>query len=96
MMGMDISVNMVFAASNDGVFKPIGFTDVKEIADDEVQNNENIVSRINTDRDISHSFTIRKPQLKRLMRILYGWKAKGPIRRGVLNKYLERRSGMDI
>lgn len=91
-MGIDISVNKVFIASTDGTFEPIDFTDVKEIEDEVVPNDENVVTRINTDCDFSHSFTIRKTQLKRLMRILYGWKAKGPIRCHALNKLWDKRS----
>ena len=91
-MPMGISFNKVFIAIPGGTFEPVSIQDVNVIADETLSPGEIAIDRINTDHEITGTFTMPPYSRKRLMRVLYRWKARGHIRYRVLHELWEMRA----
>ena len=85
-MPMEISVNKAFIAIPGGTFEPVNIQDVNVIADETLAPGEIAFDRVNVNQEITGTFLLPQYFRKRLMRELYGWKAKGPIRYRVLHR----------
>lgn len=86
---MDISCNKIYLAIPGGTFEPISIQDMNVIADETLSPGEIAIDRINTDHEITGTFTMPPYTRKRMMRVLYWWKAKGNIRYRVLHRLWE-------
>ena len=68
-----------FIAISGGTFEPVSVQDVQVIPDETLAPGEIAIDRLNADREITGTFTLRPHVRKRFMRAVYGWKARGPL-----------------
>ena len=93
-MPMGISVNRAFIVIPGGTFEPVSISDINVIADETLSPGEIAIDRINADHEVSGTFTMPPYTRKRLMRVLYRWKAKGHIRYRVMHRLWDRMGAM--
>lgn len=86
-MPTEISLNKIFVAIHGGTFEPISIQNV--IADETLAPGGVVFEHVNFDQEITGTFTLKPYARKRLMRVLYRWKARGHIRYRVLHELWE-------
>jgi len=89
--GIDISYSKMLIAMPGGTeFAPVSISDINVISDETLFPDNIAIDRINTDHEITGTFTMPPYTRKRLMRILYRWKSRGHIRYRVLHRLWEQ------
>ena len=95
---MQTTINSCFIWIPGGTFEPVSLRDVQEFPCETFAPYETLgpaeraYARLNANREITGTFTMRPHVKKFMMRTLYGWKARGPIRYRTLHRLWERRA----